>query len=132
MIPQSSLIQTEFEVEVQPSKTFKYVQQANKYIGKVDEREALIQAIYLILNIDRYAYVIYSWNYGIEISDLIGKPMSYVKSEVKRRIPEALERDDRINSVDTFEFEEKRHVLIVTCVAHTIFGDIEVEKEVSV
>lgn len=132
MIPQAALTQTDFEIKVQPSKTFKLIESKNKVIGKTDELEAVRQAIHLILNIDRYRYPIYSWNYGIEIGDLIGKPMSYVKSELKLRIPEALTQDDRINSVDSFEFEEKWHVLIVTCVAHTIFGDITVEKEVNV
>ena len=39
-----------------------------------DKREALRQAVYLILNVERYAYPIYSRNYGSELVDLIGQP----------------------------------------------------------
>lgn len=44
----------------------------------------------------------------MELQDLIGKPMDYVMVEVERRITEALTQDDRIDSVDNFEFEVHR------------------------
>ena len=59
-----------------------------------------MQAVYLILNVERYAFPIYSRDYGSELSDLIGTPRDYAISEIKRRITEALTQDDRITSVD--------------------------------
>ena len=38
---------------------------------------------YLILNIERYEHLIYSWNYGIELADLLQPFLLY--SEIKRR-----------------------------------------------
>ena len=51
-------------------KIFKVV----KFKTMTDERDAVLQAVYLILNVERYAFPIYSRNYGSELSDLIGKP----------------------------------------------------------
>ncbi|WP_443864010.1 DUF2634 domain-containing protein [Fusobacterium ulcerans] len=98
--------------------------------GYTDKIEAMKQAIYKILNTERYQYAIYSWNYGIELKDLIGKPKNYCKVEIKRRIKEALAQDERILDVDAFSFEDKkRRELAVTFTASTIFGNIEIEKE---
>ena len=90
------------------------------------------QVIYKILNTERYQYIIYSWNYGIELADLFGEPVTYVCPELQRRITEALVQDDRITSVDSFEFDlsEKRTVK-VTFTVHTIFGELEEEKVVN-
>jgi hypothetical protein len=89
------------------------------------------QAIYLILQTERYHYVIFSWNYGIELEDLFGMPISWVIPEVKRRITEALLQDSRITEVDNFEFDVKKGVVTTTFTAHTIFGDIPIERAVT-
>jgi len=97
-----------------------------------DGADAMLQTIYLILSVERYAYPIYSYNYGVELEDLIGKPKDYVMSEVKRRITEALTQDDRINSVDGWEFSTTKKSVIVTFTVHTIYGDVVATKEVDV
>lgn len=83
-------------------------------MGSCDGLEAIKQAVYLILNVERYRYVIYSSNYGVEFDDLLGKPVPYVLPELKRRIEEALTQDDRITSVDGFEFKTKK----IQCIVH--------------
>ncbi|OOM82337.1 hypothetical protein CLPUN_03060 [Clostridium puniceum] len=122
----------EFEFQEQPSKTYKIDIDKERIIGYIDEIEAIKQSIYKIINTERYDYLIYSWNYGIELSDLFGEPIPYVYSEIKRRITEALTQDDRIDSVDAFSFENKRGIVSVTFTAHTIYGDVDAEKEVEV
>ena len=88
--------------------------------------------IYKILNTERYQYIIYSWNYGIETLDLFGEPISYVCPEIERRITEALIQDDRIESVDSFEFDySKKGKVHVKFKVHTIYGDTEQEKVVN-
>lgn len=123
----------EFTITTQPVKT--YILNLAEYRiepGRVDGVDALKQAIYKILMTERYRYPIYSWNYGIELEELIGKPMSYVRPELERRIREALLVDDRIKAVDTFSFSEvEKNSLEVTFIVHSIYGDIEVEKEVN-
>lgn len=122
----------EFTLEEQPSYTYKLDIDKGRIKGMTDEADAMLQAVYLILSVERYQYPIYSYNYGVEIADLIGQPKDYVMSEAKRRITEALTQDDRIESVDEWAFETTKNSVIVTFVVHTIFGDIETTKEVAV
>ena len=78
-------VEIKTEVEALPTKTYKMAIFGNKIQGKTDEQEAMIQAIYKILNTERYEYPIYSWNYGIELKDLFGKPKNYCKVELTAR-----------------------------------------------
>lgn len=121
-----------FAEESQPSKTYLLNQQKEVIRGTIDDMKALEQTIDLILSIERYEYIIYSWNYGVETKDLIGEDYLYVCSELKRRIEEALVQDDRINSVDSFLFEENKNKVNVTFTVHSIFGDIVKDKEADV
>lgn len=122
----------EFDAKVQPSHDYKLDIERDRMRGTVENQEAVLQAVYFILNTERYAYVIYSWNYGAELLDLIGQPIDYAMSEVKRRITEALLADDRIESVDGFDFVQTKNTLTVTFTVHTVFGDINAIKEVQV
>ena len=97
------------DIEEIPTPTPRIIMGKNRLMGSCDGLEAIKQAVYLILNVERYRYVIYSSNYGVEFDDLLGKPVPYVLPELKRRIEEALTQDDRITSVDGFEFETKRY-----------------------
>ncbi|HBG4634914.1 TPA: DUF2634 domain-containing protein, partial [Clostridioides difficile] len=94
-----------FDVRQEPSKTFKLNIEKSKIDGICDDVEALKQTIFLILNTERYQHLIYSWNYGVELNDLIGEPISFVIPELERRIKEALIQDDRIENIDNFEFQ---------------------------
>lgn len=116
----------------QPSKTFKLNISKNKVVGTVDEIEALKQTIFLMLSVERFENLIYTWNYGVQTSDLIGEDYSYVCSELKSRISAALVYDDRINSVDSFSFSKNKENLIVSFVVNTIYGDINASKEVDI
>lgn len=133
MIPSTTaFLEQDFEIEEQPTHTYKMNLESNLIRGYADGQEAMIQAIYKILNTERYQYIMYSWNYGIELLDLYGEPVSYVCPELERRITEALTWDDRIKSVDNFEFNiSKKGEIHVTFTAHTIFGDVAAEKVVN-
>jgi hypothetical protein len=124
-------LQQDFTIE-ETSRTHKLNLNELTISGYTDEREAMIQAIFLILNIERYEYLIYSWNYGIELEDLFGQPTSFVIPELERRITEALIQDSRITKVDNFSFETNRNKVYTKFTAHTIFGDIEIEKAVTI
>jgi hypothetical protein len=124
-------LQQDFTIE-ETSRTHKLNINDLTISGYTDEREAMIQAIFLILNIERYEYLIYSWNYGIELEDLFGQPTSFVIPELERRITEALIQDSRITKVDNFSFETNRNKVYTKFTAHTIFGDIETEKVVTI
>lgn len=133
MTPESSnYFNQSFEIEEQPTKTYKMDFDLNRIRGYTDELEAMRQAIFKILSTERYQYIMYSWNYGIELVDLYGEPISYVLPELERRITEALTWDGRILSVDNFQFHTvKKGEIAVTFTAHTIFGDVATEKVVN-
>jgi hypothetical protein len=119
------------EEKTYPSNTFAIDFISNKITGFVDEKEAIKQAIALILNTERYKFLIYSWNYGAEFEDLIGVHPDIVEDESERLISEALLQDDRIKAVYDFGFERIKDSIIVTFTVDTIFGEIEAETEAS-
>jgi len=121
-----------FDVRQEPSKTFKLNIEKNKVDGICDDVEALKQAIFLILNTERYEHLIYSRNYGVELNDLIGEPISYVIPELERRITEALIQDDRIENVDNFEFQNVKGKVHCKFTVYSKYGNIKAEKVVSV
>lgn len=120
------------EIEVQqPCRTYKLDIEKGRVRGTTDNLEALRQAVYLMLSVERYRYPIYSYNYGVELSDLVGMPKDYVMSEAKSRITEALLQDERVNGVDNWNFEDSPKSVIVSFIIHSIYGDIETKKEVN-
>lgn len=131
MIPKSSInIELSPEESIETSRTYKL--SGDKIQGYVDGLEALKQAIYKVLNTERYEYPIYSFNYGIELENLIGKDPVYVQIELKRRIRECLLRDDRIAEADNFKFEFNGDQLKCTFDVHSIFGNLTISREVSI
>lgn len=133
MIPSTNTILTaDLTITVQPSKNYKMFFNKQTIVGTVDEQNAMLQVIYKILNTERYQYIIYSWNYGIELLDLYGQEVDYVCSELERRITEALIVDDRISACTNFEFDiSTKKQVVVTFTVMTIFGEVEVEKAVN-
>lgn len=134
MIPSTvGFLNQDFEIEEQPSRTYKMDLSGNSTKGVTDELNAMKQAIYKILNTERYKYIMYSWNYGIETLDLYGEPVTYVCPELERRITEALVIDSRIISVANFEHDiSVKGVIHTSFTAHTIFGDVGAEKGVNI
>lgn len=133
MIPATvGFLDKDFEIKEQSSLTYKMNLDTGQIRGSADGLEAMKQAIYKILMTERYQYIMYSWNYGIELLNLYGEPVTYVCPELKRRITEALLCDDRIRSVDNFEFEfPKKRKVHVMFTAHTVFGEIRSGREVN-
>jgi len=121
-------LQADFEYVEEPSHTFRLNTDQSTITGFADEREAMKQAIYLILNIERYEHLIYNWDYGVELQDLFGQPRTFVLPELKRRLTEALLQDARIISVDNFMFISKKETILITFTANTIYGEIEAER----
>ena len=120
------------EVETRSSKNYKMDAEHNIINGNVDELEAVKQAVFKILNTQRYQYPVYSWDYGIEPEDLFGEPADYVCAELARRVREALTADDRIDSVDGFEFDiSEKRVVKASFSVHSIYGSFDDSKAVS-
>lgn len=133
MIPKILFESGDIEITEQPTLTHRMDREKEYIKGKTDEIEAMKQAVYKILMTERYGSIIYSGDYGIELKDLFGQPVSYVCPELERRITEALTWDKRIESVDNFEFDlTKKGVVSVRFNVQTVFGSFDTEKEVNI
>ena len=133
LIPQNSFPDDEFEFVIFPTKTYAMDLKNGRIIGYTDGQEAMKQAIYKILQTERFEYLIYSWNYGIELNAVVGKSFQVFASEIKRVIREALLADSRITDVTDFEVAQiDKRTASVKFTAETIFGEIPIESEVNV
>lgn len=129
MIPES-IIPNDLELEesTETSKTYKLSDTSIQ--GFTDEIDALQQAIYKVLNTEKYEHPIYSFDYGIELENLIGQDQDYVKIELKRRIQECLTEDERITSVENFLYVVNGESMLCTFDVISIYGDVTISKEV--
>ena len=118
--------------ETMPSYTYNINRNTNRISGYIDDKDAIIQAIYLILQTERYESMIYNWYYGVEFDGLIGKNKDYVTSELQRVIREALTEDDRILEVSDFEITYTEDSALIVFLVETNIGDITVEWEVNI
>jgi len=91
--------------EQKPSLTWQMDLQSNRIKGRIDGLDAIKQAIEKILLTERYAYRIYSWNYGAELQFYIGKDTDFVMADAERAIREALQQDDRVEDIEDFKAE---------------------------
>ena len=142
MIPNIDILTSPIESKEYPNRTYKAVFSnvdfnkndvyKNRINGYTDDLDALKQTIYLILNTERYKFPIYSWDYGVELYNLFGKPMPYVLSELPRRIKDALLVDNRITDVTDFEFEQNGKKLLVKFTVISTIGNISSEVEVTI
>ena len=115
-----------------PSRTYYFDLDAQRIQGFADQQEVMRQAIYMIIYTQRFQYPIYSWNYGAELDGLIGQPISFVLTEIKRRVTEALLQDNRITAVENWAFEVERGKVLATYTVRTIWGEIDADVEVSI
>lgn len=131
MIPESFISDIDLEEETEPNKTYRIDFKDNSIEGFVDGKDAIRQTIYKILETERYTYPIYSWDYGIELSDLYGEDVRYVCAELEDRIKEALTQDERVAEVTDFDFDIRKGIIKVRFAAVTDTGKIYMEVEVN-
>lgn len=113
-----------------PSRTYRIDRERKRIAGLCDGLEAMRQAVWKVLETERFAHLIYSWDYGAELAGLIGKPASYLYPAIEARITEALLQDERVQGVGPFAFERQGGRVHVTCRVQTIFGALEAETDV--
>jgi hypothetical protein len=89
--------------------------------------DALAIWAYLALKTKRYDYLIYSWSYGEELSDLIGNSYSeeYLSSEVKRCIEECLTQNEHITGIDNLSISNKKEKLNINFKLITDIGEVD-------
>lgn len=126
MIPIGGAIQDAAETQ-QTSRTYGIDFTKGKAVGVTDGLEAVRQAVYKILRTDRFAHLIYDANYGSEISSLQGRSQGYVRSEIERRIREALLQDDRIAEITDMQITVTGDEALATFTVVSIYGDFREE-----
>lgn len=101
--------------------------------GKIVEGvEAVKVWAWIALQVPRYRYYIYSWNYGQEYEDLVGKGYSedYINMELKRMTEECLLQNDYITGIENFQCEKKDDKVNLSFKILTTLGDAEVSTVV--
>ncbi|PWX07519.1 hypothetical protein CYK70_09500 [Clostridium perfringens] len=133
MIPKFNFVVSEIEDTVQSSKTYRIDSFNGRITRKIDELEAIKQAVFKILQTERFENVIYDASYGVELVGLIGKPKEFVKSDIERIIKEALSVDERILGIENFNIvDDVKENLKIEFKVNSIYGDIKLESEVTV
>lgn len=123
---------TDLVLQEQSFDSRTYQLSETKIEGFVDDLEALKQAIYKVMSTEQYEYPIYSFGYGIAWKELIGEERPYVRAEMRRMIEETLLQDDRILEVDGFKFDFSGDTCRCSFDVSSIYGEIEIEKEIQV
>lgn len=131
MIPQQGTSIGSIEQVSMPSLTYRIDPVSKRIVGMIDEKEALLQAVEKLLNTERYAYVIYDSQYGVELERLIGKPVDFVMADLPRVIEAALLTDDRIQGIKDYTAQVSGSDLIATFTVVSIEGDLIYSTEVS-
>lgn len=130
MLPQSSNVQvmTDIDIVSQPNKTY-YIDKEKKIVqGTVEDYlKTVEQSVYLILQTERYDYIMYSHTYGIELKDLYGREENYVVPMLMLRVPEALLQDERIESVEDFSYTVNGGKFLINFTVKTKYGDLKME-----
>lgn len=85
--------------------------------------------IYKALKTERFEYLAYSWQYGIELKPFIGKVMGVQErySELRRVITECLMVNPYIKSIDSFSItpENRAELVRVHITLTTVYGEVE-------
>lgn len=134
LIPQGGTLSNGGEITVaqQPSRTYRIDLVNGRISGMADNLEAIRQAVYKILETNRYEFLIYSSNYGSELNEKIDGGELYIKSELKRRIREALLQDDRITDVTDFTMKIAGDSAAVSFTVVSQYGAFQEEVSISV
>lgn len=125
LLPKSNLDTINISLNSYPSKTWRI--NDGRIVGYTDGKEAIKQSIQAMLNTTRYDYLIYSWDYGHELTELIGKDKAYIEVKAPRLIKECLTQDDRISDTINFTFSNKGEGLLIEFEVITTEGVIKSE-----
>lgn len=107
--------------------------ETGKLTGKiVTGVDALCVWAYLALKARRYRWVIYSWQYGEEYTNLIGYSFDedYLYSEVKRYLEECLFVNEHITGIEDLEVSQPNETLYIRFKMITDVGSKEVSMYV--
>lgn len=97
----------------------------------VEGNEAIKVWIWKLLRTERYRDLIFSWDYGNEIHDLIGQGFTqgFTNSEAERYVREAIDYNlsDYVTNISNLEvgIKKSKNLLSISFVANTPYGEVE-------
>ncbi len=94
---------------------------------KVYGLEAIKVWIWIALHTPRYRHAIYSWNYGSDLEDLIGKgyTQDYINTEAPRMIEECLLVNPNITGITDYNFNLENDRLTGVFTVKTTYGEVK-------
>lgn len=133
LTPTTNEFNSEFKTEEFANKTYKIDFNENRIVGQITDLEAVSQSVYKILHTERFNYLIYSWDYGVEFEKLIGKDYEFILGDLQRRIEEALFQDNRIEKIQNLKIDKKDNSsIVVSFLVISKYGNISMEVDVNV
>lgn len=93
--------------------------------------KALEVWIYKAILTDRFEYPIYSWDYGTELTDLIGQKFSkgLTESEAFRFIKEALMINPYINDVNNLGIVFDGDTVTIKILVTSVYGEVKIDVQ---
>ena len=100
----------------------------NNEFKTVEGNEAIAVWIWHAIKTYRYAFSVYSWDFGSELDTLLGQnyTQELTKSEAKRYIEEALLINPYILTLDRIEVTFNNGLLDINLRATTVYKELEV------
>ncbi|WP_028563051.1 DUF2634 domain-containing protein [Paenibacillus pinihumi] len=121
-ITSSSIV---FDQSEQPSRTYKLDMASHRISGVIDNLDAVQQAVYKVLQTERFVHLIYTNNYGCEIK------VNAVDTEIERWINEALLQDERIQAIEDLRVQREGESALVEFTVVSTAGHFSVLQEVN-
>lgn len=100
----------------------------------VEGVEAVKVWVYNALNTERFRHIIYTWDYGQELGNLVGLAnyAELVKAKAQRYIRECLEQNPYIRSVYDIAVKSEGAALTIDLKLDTIYGSGEVSVNANI
>lgn len=130
MLPEARAENDEILTGRMPDKTFRIDFEKKKLEGTIDGLEALGQAVTAALMTKRYECPIFSHNYGTDYTNVMTGDYLKNAANLKTAVIDSLMTDERIETVEDFEFTRNGRSIRVKFTVKSIFGRSEYETEV--
>lgn len=122
------------ETKEAPSLTYRLDLDNGRIIGRVDELEAVNQAIRKAIITPRFKCLIYDNQYGSEIEDAVitqDATREYIETAIAGFVTDALKPDTRITKVYDFSVSFEDDAAYIRFKADTIYGETAVEEVIT-
>jgi len=104
---------------VRPSTTYNLDPASGRISGMIDGIQAVQQAVYKMLDTERFAYYIYSSSFGLD---------ARLPSELENAVIEAVLQDDRITGIENFQMTVVGDTADISFTVVSIFGSSLIER----